>query len=154
MGLKGKEWANDQNIKRNCRYPESGVPPTTVWRRGARTAISSRTVNSTRPHRVDGSRGPTWREKSIHPRMYQLDRTPARKRRTPDYGPRLPSSKVRTTTRSWDRGCPGISKGPVLTRVQALSRAIALPAQAESWCCLVAYCLWHKPAGGAWRKGL
>jgi hypothetical protein len=81
----------------------------------------------------------------IHPRMYQLDRTPARKRQTPvrttqtpDYGPRLPPSKVRTTTRSWDRGCPGISKGPILTRVQALSRAIALPAQAESRCCRMA----------------
>jgi hypothetical protein len=75
----------------------------------------------------------------IHARMYQLDRTSVRKQRTPvritrtpDYGPRLPPSKVRTAMRSWDKGYPGISKGPVLTRVQALSRALALPAQAES----------------------
>jgi hypothetical protein len=46
-------------------------------------AISSRTVNSTRPHHVDGSRGTTWREKMIHPRMYQLDRTSTREQRTP-----------------------------------------------------------------------
>jgi hypothetical protein len=32
---------------------------------------------------------------------------------------------------------PGVSKGPVLTRVQALSCALALPAQAESRCCHV-----------------
>ena len=32
-------------------------------------------------------------------------------------------------------GYPDLSKGPVLTRVQALSCALALPAQAESQCC-------------------
>jgi hypothetical protein len=67
-----------------------------------------------------------------------LDRTSTRKRRipvrtnqTPKYGTELPSSvsgpldgirippnKVQATTRSWDRGYPGISKGPVLTRVR------------------------------------
>jgi hypothetical protein len=87
----------------------------------------------------------------IHPRMYQLDRTsarehrtPVRTTRTPDYGPdsqvsmsgpldgvQIPPGKVRATTRSWDRGDPDISKGPVLTRVLALSCALALPAQAE-----------------------
>ena len=43
-------------------------------------------------------------------------------------------------TREQDRGYPGLSKGPVLTRVQALSCALALPAQAETRCCHVAYC--------------
>jgi hypothetical protein len=76
----------------------------------------------------------------IHTRMYQLDRTstrehrtPLRTTRTPDYDPGLPSkhadlpspldgvqiplSKVRATTRSQDRRDPGISEGPVQTRV-------------------------------------
>jgi hypothetical protein len=44
------------------------------------------------------------------------------------------------------------SKGPVLTRVQALSCAFPLPAQAEAWWCHEAYRPWHKPVGGAWRK--
>jgi hypothetical protein len=55
-------------------------------------------------------------------------------------GVQIPPSKVRATTRSWDRRDPGISKGLVLTRVQALSCAIALPAQAEIRCCHVACC--------------
>jgi hypothetical protein len=29
-----------------CQYPETGVPLTTVWRHGARVAISSRVVES------------------------------------------------------------------------------------------------------------
>jgi hypothetical protein len=37
-------------------YPETGVPLTTVWRRGAHVATSSHAVNSTRPHHMDGSR--------------------------------------------------------------------------------------------------
>jgi hypothetical protein len=55
-------------------------------------------------------------------------------------GVQIPPSKVRAATRSLDRGYPGISKGPVLTRVQALSCALALPAQEESRCCRVASC--------------
>jgi hypothetical protein len=55
-------------------------------------------------------------------------------------------------TRSQDRGYPGLSRSPVLTRVQALSCALALPAQAETRCCHVACYPWRKPAGGAWRK--
>jgi hypothetical protein len=47
-----------------CRYPEIGVPLTTVWRRGARAAISSRVANSTRPHHVDDSGATTWPEKT------------------------------------------------------------------------------------------
>jgi lipoprotein-anchoring transpeptidase ErfK/SrfK len=61
-------------------------------------SFPSHTVSSTRPHYVGGSRGTTWREKMIHPRMYQLDwtptrehRTPVRTTRTPDYGSGLPS---------------------------------------------------------------
>jgi hypothetical protein len=87
----------------------------------------------------------------IHSRMYQLDRTSARKHQTPVQpgppitvrdsqismlgpldGVQIPPTKVRATTRSRDRGYPDVSKGPVLTRVQALSYALALPAQAES----------------------
>jgi hypothetical protein len=67
----------------------------------ARTMISSRTGNSTRLRHMDESRGTTWRGKMIHPRMYQLDRTLARRRRTPiriartpDYGLGLPSKHV------------------------------------------------------------
>jgi hypothetical protein len=55
-------------------------------------------------------------------------------------GVHIPPSKVRATTRSWDRGDPGISEGPVQTRVQALSYVLALPAQAETRCCHVACC--------------
>jgi hypothetical protein len=36
---------------------------------------------------------------------------------------RVPLSKVRTLAKSQDRGDPGLSKGPVLTRVQALPYA-------------------------------
>jgi hypothetical protein len=55
-------------------------------------------------------------------------------------GVQIPLSKVRTTMRSRERGDPGISKGPVLTRVRALSCALALPAQAETHCSHVACC--------------
>jgi hypothetical protein len=55
-------------------------------------------------------------------------------------GVQIAPSEVRTTTRSRDRGDPGISKGPVLTRVQALSCALVLPARAEIRCCHVACC--------------
>jgi hypothetical protein len=55
-------------------------------------------------------------------------------------GVQIPLNKVRATTRYQNRGDPGISKGPVLTRVQALSYALALPTQAEIRCCHVACC--------------
>jgi hypothetical protein len=55
-------------------------------------------------------------------------------------GVQIPPSKVRTTARSQDRGYPGVSRGPVLTRVQTLSCALGLPAQAETRCCHVACC--------------
>jgi hypothetical protein len=54
---------------------------------------------------------------------------------------RIPPSKVRATHREVPgEGYPGLSKGPVLTRVQALSYALALPAQAETRCRHVACC--------------
>jgi hypothetical protein len=145
-----------------------------MWRHGARAVISSRTVNSTRPHHVDGSRGTTWPEKMIYPKMQSVG--PDLHEEAPDPcthnpGPpntvwdsqvacRVPwmgfgSLQVRSgppITRSRDRGYLGLSKGPVLTRVQDLSCALALPAQAEIRCCHVACCPWRKPAGGAWRK--
>jgi hypothetical protein len=40
-------------------------------------------------------------------------------------GIQIPLSKVWAAMRSWDRGNPGISKGPVLTRVWALPCACA-----------------------------
>jgi hypothetical protein len=41
----------------------------------------------------------------------------------PTGGPQVPPSKVRALPRSWDGEDPGMSKGPVLTRVQALPYA-------------------------------
>jgi hypothetical protein len=55
-------------------------------------------------------------------------------------GVQIPPSKVRAATRSMDTGNPGMSKGPVLTRVRALYRALVLPAQAETRCYHVACC--------------
>jgi hypothetical protein len=40
-------------------------------------------------------------------------------------GVQIPPSKVRAATRSWDRGNPSMSSGPVLTRVRALLCACA-----------------------------
>jgi hypothetical protein len=89
-------------IYKLCRYPESGVPLTTVRSNGARATISSHAVNSTRPHHVDGYRGTTWPEKMIYIlECNQLDRTstrkhrtPVRTARTPKYGPGLPSKRA------------------------------------------------------------
>jgi hypothetical protein len=41
----------------------------------------------------------------------------------PSSGPQVPSSKVRALARSRDGEDPGMSKGPVLARVQALPYA-------------------------------
>jgi hypothetical protein len=53
----------------------------------------------------------------------------------PSSGPQVPPSKVRATTRSRGGEDPGMSKGPVLARVQALPYAPQLAA--TTW--LVAY---------------
>jgi hypothetical protein len=58
----------------------------------------------------------------------------------PSDGVQIPPSKVRATTRSQNRGYLGVSKGPVLIHVWALSCTLALPAQAETRCCHVACC--------------
>jgi hypothetical protein len=53
----------------------------------------------------------------------------------------IPSSKDRVThNKVPGQRIPGLSKGLVLTRVQALSYALALPAHAETRCCHVACC--------------
>jgi hypothetical protein len=82
---------------------------------------------------------------SLSPNLYGVtldpcthNRDPRLRSETPSEGPQVPPSKVRTTTRSRDRGNPSMSKGPVLARVQALPCVLALPAQAETRYCRVA----------------
>jgi hypothetical protein len=85
----------------------------------------------------DVSVGPDLRKEALDPCMHNPD-PPITVRDSqvnmlgPLDGVQIPPSKVQATTRFWDRGYPGVSKGTVLTRVQALSCALALPAQAES----------------------
>jgi hypothetical protein len=68
-----------------CRYPEIGVPLTTVRRHGDRTTISSCAVNSTRPHHVDGSGVATWAGKTISSKVSTVGPDPMGKCRTPAY---------------------------------------------------------------------
>jgi hypothetical protein len=72
--------------------------------------------------------------------MYQPSRTFAKERqtpvcitRTPDYGLGL-SGKVWATIGSWDRGNPGMRKGPVLTRGRALLCACAPRSGGDPMC--------------------
>jgi hypothetical protein len=145
-----------------CRYPESGVPLTTVLRHGARAVISSRAVDNTRPHHVDGSRGHHVTRKDDISQDAISWTGPPRGSAGPLYTQPGPPNTVRDSqvacgvpwmgsgslqvrsgspiTRSQDRVYLDLSKGPVLTRVQALSCALALPAQAEIRCCHVACC--------------
>jgi hypothetical protein len=63
--------------------------------------------------------------------------TPKKACRVPQMGPR--SLQVRSGPQQGpETGDPGMSKGPMLTRVRALSCALVLPAQAETRCCRVA----------------
>jgi hypothetical protein len=55
----------------------------------------------------------------------------------PSDGPYVPPSEVRTIARTRGRGDPGVSKGPVLARVQALPCVLALPAEMEARRCRV-----------------
>jgi hypothetical protein len=92
-----------------CRYPETGVPLTTVRRRYTRAATSSHVVNSTLLHHVDGSGVATWLGRTIYSKMPTVgldphgkvsdpctcrsdlrarSRTPAGATRTPEIGPR------------------------------------------------------------------
>jgi hypothetical protein len=80
----------------HCRYPESGAPLTTVWRHGARAAISSRAVNNTRPYHVDGSRGATWPEKMIYLRMQSVG--PDLHEEAPDPCTHSPDPRIRSGT--------------------------------------------------------
>jgi hypothetical protein len=111
-------------------------------------------------HHVGRSRGTIWQGKVIHPGcisragpprgstgpLYAQPGPPivAHDSRVSMPGPldgvQIPPSKVRTTTRSRDGGNTGMSRGPVLTRVRALYRALALPAQVETRHYYVACC--------------
>jgi hypothetical protein len=101
----------EQTLNAYYRYPETGVPPTTVWRRGAHAAISSRVASSTRPHHVDDSGAATWPEKTICPKASAVGPDPHGK--VPDpcvYGPGL---RVRSRTSMGTNRTPGMSPGPL-----------------------------------------
>jgi hypothetical protein len=77
----------------------------------------------------------------------------------PSYGVQTAHSRV---PEFQDRAHPGLNQGPsggpVPTRVQTRSgrirtylHTLLLPAQAETRCCHVAYCVRHKPTGGTWH---
>jgi hypothetical protein len=77
----------------------------------------------------------------------------------PPYGVRAAHSRV---PRLQARTHPGLGQGPgggpIPTRVQTWSdgnrtypHTLLLPAQAETRCCHVAYCVRHKPTGGTWH---
>jgi hypothetical protein len=61
-----------------------------------------------------------WQEKATHPSMYRGVRTSTEGHQTPIRISLKPPSKVRTSARSRNGEDPGVSRGPVLTRVQAL----------------------------------
>jgi hypothetical protein len=68
-------------------------------------------------------------------------------------GPPTVGSQGSRTEHTW--ALLGPRGGPELTRVQTWSGVIRtypytllLPTQAETRCCHVAYCAWHKPTGG------
>jgi hypothetical protein len=76
--------------------------------------------------------------------------------RTPSNGVRAAHSRVPGLQ---DSAHPGLNQGsgggPVLTHAQTWSSGIRtcphtllLPTQAETRCCHMAYCVWHKPTGG------
>jgi hypothetical protein len=83
------------------------------------------------------------------------DQTPRMGSGPPSYGVRAADSRV---PRFQDRALSGLNLcpggGSVPTCVQTWSSGIwayphklLLPAQAETRCCHVAYCVWHKPMG-------
>jgi hypothetical protein len=97
------------------------------------------------------------------PDLHVWSRTPTCTDQTPimgsgphPYGVQVAHSRV---PRFQDRTHPGLNQGsgggPVSTRVQTQSgrirtypHTLLLPAQAETRCCHMAYCVWHKPTGG------
>jgi hypothetical protein len=72
------------------------------------------------PHRMGRPKGATWQEKTTHPSMYRGIRTSTKGHQTPIRISPEPPSKVRTSARSRNEEDPGVSRGPMLTRVQAL----------------------------------
>jgi hypothetical protein len=88
----------------DCRYPETGVPLTTAQRRGAHAAISSRVVNNTRPHHVDGSGTATRPEKTIYSKVSVVGPDPHEK--VPDPCIHRPDLRARSRT-------PGTGPGPL-----------------------------------------
>jgi hypothetical protein len=106
-----------------------------VRRHGAHVVVSSRVVNITQPHHVDGSRGATWPEKMIHSMVSTMGPDPMGKCRIPAYtdwtsrrglgpprvqtGPRdgSPTSlygvwaTLNRVPRFWDKEYPGLNQG-------------------------------------------
>jgi hypothetical protein len=66
------------------------------------------------------AKGRTWQGKTTHPSVYRGMRTSTEGHRTPIRICPGPPSKVRASAMSRDEEDPGVSRGPVLTRVQAL----------------------------------
>jgi hypothetical protein len=72
-----------KEAKSICRYPEKGVPLTTVRRRYTRATTSSRVVNNTLHHHVDSSGVATWPGKTIYSKISTVGLDPMGKCRTP-----------------------------------------------------------------------
>jgi hypothetical protein len=94
-----------------CRYPEIGVPLTTVCRHGAHASISSRVVNSARPHHVDGSGAATCLEKMIYSKVSAASPDPHGK--VPDPCIYKPDPQVRSRTSTGADRTPGMGSGPL-----------------------------------------
>jgi hypothetical protein len=88
----------------HCRYPESGVLSSKIWRRCTRTTPPDRTEDGTRTHRIGRSKGTTWQGEIVHPRMRYWVRTSIEGHRTPVCtSPELPRRHV---------GSPRVRPGP------------------------------------------
>jgi hypothetical protein len=94
-----------------CRYPEIGVPLTIVRRHGARAAISSRAVNSTRPHHMDGSGVATWPGKTISSKVSTVGPDPHGK--VPDPYISGPDLRAGSKTSAGTDRTPGTGPGPL-----------------------------------------
>jgi hypothetical protein len=95
----------------HCRYPETGVPLTTVRRRGAHAAIFSHVVNSDRPHHVESSRAATWPEKTISSKVSIVGPDPHGN--VPDPCIYRPDLRVRSRTSTGANRTPGTGPGPL-----------------------------------------
>jgi hypothetical protein len=72
--------------------------------------ISSRVVNSTRPHHVDGSRAATWPEKTIYSKVSTVGPYPHGK--VPDPCIYRPDLRARSMTSTGANRTPGTGPGP------------------------------------------